>query len=114
MASASEKPEILVIAGPTASGKSDLALKTAKQFNGEIISADSWTVYKGFDIGTAKPTIKERKAVKHHLLDVTDVKSGFNAPRFKELAESAINDISSRGKLPIIVGGTGLYIDSVV
>jgi tRNA dimethylallyltransferase len=106
--------ELLVIVGTTASGKTDLALKVAKTYRGEIISADSWTVYKGFDIGTAKSTITQQKAVKHHLLDVREATDGFNAPMFKELAEKAIKDIQKRGKLPIMVGGTGLYIDSVL
>lgn len=114
MAAPTQKPELLVIVGPTASGKSELALRIAKRFNGEIIAADSWTVYRGFDIGTAKPTVAEQKAVKHHLVDVTDAKSGFNAPKFKKLAEKALSDIKKRGKLPILAGGTGLYIDSVI
>lgn len=106
--------KLLVIVGTTASGKSDLALKIAKAYRGEIISADSWTVYKGFDIGTAKSTTTQQKAVKHHLLDVREATDGFNAPMFKELAEKAIKDIQRRGKLPILAGGTGLYIDSVL
>jgi tRNA dimethylallyltransferase len=114
MAAAQSKSELLVIVGPTASGKSDLAMRLAKEFNGEIISADSWTVYKRFDVGTSKPTITQQKAVKHHLLDVRQATDGFNAPMFKELAEKAIKNIQKRGKLPILVGGTGLYIDSLV
>jgi tRNA dimethylallyltransferase len=114
MVAAQSKPELLVIAGSTASGKSDLALKIAKAHRGEIISADSWTVYKGFDIGTSKPTTTQQKAVKHHLLDVREATDGFNAPMFKESAEKAIKDIQKRGKLPILTGGTGLYIDSVL
>jgi tRNA dimethylallyltransferase len=114
MAAAGPKPELLVIVGPTASGKSDLALKIAKDCNGEIIAADSWTVYRGFDIGTSKPTITQQKAVKHHLIDVREASDGFNAPLFKELALIAIDDIQKRGKLPILAGGTGLYIDSVI
>jgi tRNA dimethylallyltransferase len=106
--------ELLVITGTTASGKTDLALRIAKAYGGEIISADSWTVYKRFDIGTAKSTITQQKAVKHHLLDVREATDGFNTPMFKELAEKAIQDIQKRGKLPILVGGTGLYIDSVL
>ncbi len=114
MVSAQSRTELLVIVGETASGKSDLALKIAKAYRGEIIAADSWTVYKGFDIGTGKPTITQQKAVKHHLLDVRRPSDGFNAPMFKDLAEKAIEDIQKRGKLPILVGGTGLYIDSVL
>jgi tRNA dimethylallyltransferase len=111
-----ERPgtELLVIAGTTASGKSDLAMRVAKEFNGEIISADSWTVYKGFDIGTGKPSPADQKAVKHHLLDVREATDGFNAPAFKEMAEKAIQSIRQQGRLPILAGGTGLYIDSVL
>jgi tRNA dimethylallyltransferase len=114
MVAGSVGTELLVVAGTTASGKTDLALRVAKTYRGEIISADSWTVYKGFDIGTAKSTITQQKAVKHHLLDVRAATDGFNAPMFKELAENAIKDIQNRGKLPMLVGGTGLYIDSVL
>lgn len=105
---------LLVLVGETASGKSALALELAKKFDGEIISADSWAVYKGFDIGTAKPTAEERAAVPHHLLDVAEPLEGFSAPLFQKLAYLAIDDITRRGKLPIMVGGTGLYIDSVL
>lgn len=108
------KPNLIAIVGTTASGKSDLGMKVAKEFNGEIIAVDSWTVYKGFDIGTAKPSKKEQKEIKHHLLDVVEAPEGFNAPQFKQLAEKAIEEIQKRGKLPIMVGGTGLYIDSVL
>jgi len=114
MVAGSAGTELLVVAGTTASGKTDLALNVAKTYRGEIISADSWTVYKGFDIGTAKSTITQQKAIKHHLLDVRAAADGFNAPMFKELAENAIKDIQKRGKLPMLVGGTGLYIDSVL
>jgi tRNA dimethylallyltransferase len=107
-------PPLVVIVGETASGKSGLAMELAQKFEGEIICADSWTVYKGFDIGTAKPSKKDRLLVPHHLLDVADPSGGFNAVVFQELAEAAINGIVRRGKLPILVGGTGLYIDSVI
>lgn len=107
-------PPLVVIVGETASGKSALALELAKKFGGEIICADSWTVYRDFDIGTAKPTAAERAQVPHHLLDVADPAQGFSAVIFKKLAQQAITDISARGKLPIMVGGTGLYIDSVI
>lgn len=89
-------------------------MEVAKKFNGEIISADSWTVYKGFDIGTAKPSKLERAMVPHHLLDVADPRGGFSAVIFQQLAQSAINGIHQREKLPILVGGTGLYVDSVI
>jgi tRNA dimethylallyltransferase len=114
MESTESRPKLLVIVGQTASGKSVLALEIAKRFRGEIISADSWTVYKHFDIGTSKSTITQQKAVKHHLLDVTEATDGFNAPMFKDLAERAIKNVQKRSKLPILVGGTGLYIDSVL
>lgn len=105
---------LVVIVGETASGKSQLAMELAKKFDGEIICADSWTVYKGFDIGTAKPSAKEQKQIKHHLLDIADPAKGFSAVEFKKHAEKAIEGISKRGKLPILVGGSGLYIDSVL
>lgn len=105
---------LIVIVGETASGKSTLALELAEKFNGELICADSWTVYRGFDIGTAKPTPEERQKVPHHLLDVADPTEGFSAPQFQRLAKRAIDNIAARGKLPILVGGTGLYVDSVL
>ena len=108
------KTKLLIILGPTASGKSDLAVQLAKKYNGEIISADSRQVYKGLNIGTGKITKKEMSGIKHHLLDVTDPKKVFTVSQFKTLVEIAIADISSRGKLPIICGGTGFYIQAVV
>ena len=114
MASEPNNSPLVVIVGETASGKSALALALAVQFNGEIVCADSWTVYEGFDIGTAKPSPAERELIRHHLLDVADPTKGFSAVEFQKLATRAINDIVSRGKLPIMVGGTGLYIDSVI
>ncbi len=104
------KQKLLVIVGPTASGKSALAVKLAKQFNGEIISADSRQVYKGLDIGTDKITKKEMQGVPHHLLDVASPRRVFTVADFKRLAERKIKAISRRGKLPILCGGTGLYI----
>jgi tRNA dimethylallyltransferase len=108
------KPKIVVILGPTASGKSDLAVSLAKKYNGEIISADSRQVYKGLDIGTGKITKKEMRGVPHHLLDISKPKQTFTAHDFKALAEKKIQEISERGKVPIIVGGTGFYIQTLV
>lgn len=105
---------LVVLLGETASGKSQLGLDIAKKHNGEIICSDSWTVRRFMDIGTAKPSQKEQQAVKHHLLDVVAPDEAFTAADFKRLANEAIEDIQSRGKLPIMVGGTGLYIDAVV
>jgi tRNA dimethylallyltransferase len=105
---------LVIIVGETASGKSELAMSLAEKFNGEILCADSWTVYKGFDIGTAKPDQSEQNKIPHHLLDIADPKEGFSAPKFKSAAIIAIHDVHSRGKLPFLVGGTGLYIDSLV
>jgi tRNA dimethylallyltransferase len=107
-------PPLIVVAGETASGKSALALDLAERLSGEIICADSRTVYKGMDIGTAKPTSKERAQVLHHGLDVVEPGERFTAADFKQLALQAIEDISSRGKVPIMVGGTGLYVDTVL
>ncbi len=109
----SSKP-LVVIVGETASGKSAMALYLAQQYNGEIVCADSWTVYPGFDIGTAKPSAKERKLVPHHLLDSADPAKGFSVVEFKKQATAAIDDIHSRGKLPFLVGGSGLYIDAIL
>lgn len=105
------QPKILVIVGPTASGKSDLAVRLAKKFNGEIISADSRQVYKELDIGTGKITKQEKRGVPHYLLDVADPRKRFTVSDYKKLADDNIRYIVSCGKLPIIVGGTGFYID---
>ncbi len=105
---------LLVIVGQTASGKSKLALELAQALNGEIICADSMTVRQGADIGSAKPSEKEMELVPHHLIDVVRPNEPFTAAQFKLLAQAAIDDISNRGKLPIMVGGTGLYIDGVI
>lgn len=107
-------PRLLVIVGSTASGKSNLALQIAKKYNGELICADSRTVYKGMDIGTGKPSQHDQKSVPHHLLDIVEPDQPFTAAQFKDLANVAIKQISNRGKLPILVGGTGLYIDAVI
>lgn len=111
---ATVKLPLIVITGPTASGKSGLALRLAEKWGGEIICADSRTVYKGMDIGTAKPTVDEQKQVPHWLLDIVYPNERFTVADFQRLARAAIIDIRSRGKIPFLVGGTGLYIDSVI
>lgn len=108
------KKKLIVILGPTASGKSELAIKLAKKFNGEIISADSRQVYRGMNIGTGKITKKEMSGIPHYLIDVVFPDQEFNVAIFKKLAIKAIKDIQRRGKLPFLVGGTGLYIQAVV
>ena len=105
--------KVLVILGPTASGKSDLAVRLAKKFKGEIISADSRQIYRGLDIGTGKITKGEMRGVPHHLLDVADPKKQFTVAQYKKLAEEELRYIVMRNKLPIIVGGTGFYIDTL-
>ncbi len=106
--------DIVIIAGPTAVGKTDLSIFLAKQIDGEIISADSMQVYKGMDIGTGKITAGEMMGVKHHLIDILDPGEDFNIAMFVKLAKEAIADIRSRGKMPIIVGGTGFYIQALL
>ncbi|HZN94906.1 MAG TPA: tRNA (adenosine(37)-N6)-dimethylallyltransferase MiaA, partial [Myxococcales bacterium] len=105
-----EGSELLVIAGPTASGKTALALELAERCGGEIVSADSQQLYRWFDIGTAKPGAEELRRVQHHLVSVVEPTEQLNAGRYRELAEAAIADIRARGRRPIVVGGTGLYL----
>lgn len=107
-------PKILVVCGPTATGKSDKAVELALSKNGEVISADSRQVYKGLDIGSGKITPEEMRGVTHHLLDVADPKQIFSVEDFVRLGEEAIQDILERGMLPIICGGTGFYIDALI
>lgn len=109
-----EKPFIVVIVGPTASGKTELSIELAKRIDGEIISGDSMQVYKYMDIGTAKVTPEEMDGVPHHLIDILNPDDAFSAYKFKNLAEALIDDITRRGKIPIIAGGTGLYIQSLI
>ncbi|TXG78204.1 tRNA (adenosine(37)-N6)-dimethylallyltransferase MiaA, partial [Patescibacteria group bacterium] len=105
----SEPISLLTIVGPTASGKTELAIRIAEKFDGEIVCADSRTVYRGLDIGSAKPTAAEQARAPHHLLDVVDPDEPFTVADFKRLADESIADIRGRGKLPILVGGSGLY-----
>lgn len=106
--------QVIVIVGPTASGKTSLSIELAKKFNGEIISADSMQIYKYMDIGTAKPTPEEMQGIKHYLIDEVSPEEEFNVVRYKELATKYIEQIFEKGKQPIIVGGTGLYINSLI
>ncbi len=108
------KIPLVVIVGPTASGKTALSIEVAKALDGEIVSADSMQVYSGMDIATAKPTTQEQQGIKHHLLDFLDVSVSFSVAQYCVLAHECIKDIHNRGKLPILVGGTGLYIDSLI
>lgn len=109
-----KEPPLIVIVGPTASGKTALAVDLAKQFNGEIICADSRTIYKGMDIGTAKPNSQERAAVPHWGLDLVEPGERFTVADFKRYALQKIEEIRSRGHVPLIVGGSGLYVDAVI
>ena len=108
------KPKVIVICGPTASGKTALSIELAKKINGEIISCDSMQIYKYMDIGTAKPTLEEQKEVKHHLIDFVEPNQRYSVAEYKKDAEKSIEEILSKGKTPIIVGGTGLYVDSLI
>lgn len=105
---------LICICGPTASGKTALSVALAKQLHTEIISADSMQIYRGMDIGTAKPTMEERQGIPHHLLDICDPNEPFSVARYVELADAAAQDILSRGMTPIVVGGTGLYMDALI
>ena len=108
------KPNILVICGPTASGKTALAAELALRLDGEVVSADSMQVYRGMDIGTAKPTRSEMRGVPHHMLDVADPAENYSVARYVADAVPIVDGILARGKLPIVAGGTGLYIDHLV
>lgn len=105
---------LIVVVGPTASGKTSLAIELARQYDGEIICADSRTIYRGMDIGTAKPTIQERSDVPHWGLDLVEPGEPYSAAAFKEYATAKIAEIRSRGRVPFLVGGTGLYVDAVI
>lgn len=109
-----KKPKIIVILGPTASGKSNIAIRLARKFDGEIISADSRQIYRGMDIGSGKVTEKEKRMAKHWMLDIASPDTNFSAAQFKKKSDKIIVDIIKRGKLPIICGGTGFWIRSIV
>lgn len=106
--------KVVVVCGPTASGKTALAVALAKAHNGEVVSADSMQIYRRMDIGTAKPTPEEMEGIPHHMIDVIDPEEDFSVARYVDMAARCVDDILARGKLPIIAGGTGLYIDSLL
>ena len=108
------KPKVIVICGPTASGKTALSIELAKKINGEIISSDSMQIYKDMDIGTAKPSQEEMQGIPHHLIGFVEPNRRYSVAEFKKDAESAIETILAKGKTPIVVGGTGLYVDSLI
>lgn len=109
-----QKQKIICIVGPTGSGKSATAVRLAKEFNGEIISADSMQIYKDMNIGTAKVTEEEMQGIPHYLIDVVDPTQNFSVSDWKDIAETCIDEITKRGKVPIIVGGTGLYVNALI
>ena len=108
------KTKVLAVVGPTASGKTDLSLRLAEALDGEIISCDSMQIYRDMNIGTAKPSLEERRGIPHHLFDICDPENEFSCADYKQLAEKAIADVTARGKTPIFCGGTGLYLSSVL
>ena len=108
------KNTVLVITGPTASGKSGIGIELAKRLNGVVISADSMQIYKGLDVGTAKVSEKEADGIKHELIDIVDITNQFSVSDYKDLCYEKIEEVFNNGKLPIIVGGTGLYVNAVV
>ncbi len=109
-----KRNKLIAVVGPTASGKTDLSVSLAGELDGEIISCDSMQIYRGMNIGTAKPTEEEKRGIKHHLIDIIAPSEPFSCADYKPLAESAVLDILSRNKVPIFCGGTGLYLDSVI
>ena len=109
-----DKPKVIVICGPTASGKTALSIELAKKINGEIVSSDSMQIYKDMNIGTAKPSIGEMQGIKHYLIGHIEPNQRYSVAEFKKDAEKAIEEILEKGKTPIIVGGTGLYVDSLI
>ena len=109
-----EKEKVIVICGPTASGKTALSIELAKKINGEIVSCDSMQIYKEMDIGTAKPTKEEMQGIKHYMIDIVSPDERYSVADYKKEAKKAIKEILSKGKVPIVVGGTGLYVDSLI
>ena len=109
-----DKPKVIVIWGPTASGKTSLSISLAKKINGEIVSCDSMQIYKEMDIGSAKPTVEEMQEIKHYLVDFVSPEKRYSVSEYKEDASKAIEEIINKGKTPIIVGGTGLYLNSLI
>ena len=108
------KPQVVAVVGPTASGKTALSVYLAKLFGGEVVSADSMQIYKDMNIATAKPSLSEMQGIKHHLMDFLDAEEIFSVASYVDLAHKSISDICSRGKLPVIAGGTGLYVDNLL
>ena len=109
-----QKQKVIVIGGPTASGKTALSIELAKKINGEIVSADSMQIYKDMDIGTAKPTAEEMQGIKHYMLDFLSPEERFSVADYKKRAKEAIKEILEKGKVPIVIGGTGLYIETLI
>ena len=108
------KPKVIVIVGPTASGKTALSIELAKQIKGEIVSCDSMQIYKDMNIGSAKPSLEEMQGIKHYMIDIVEPDKRFSVAEYKKQAEQAIEEILSKGKMPIVIGGTGLYADSLI
>jgi len=108
------KPKVIVIVGPTASGKTALSIELAKRINGEVVSCDSMQIYKDMDIGSAKPSLEEMQGIKHYMVDIASPDERYSVAEYKKQAEFAIDEILSKGKIPIVVGGTGLYADSLI
>lgn len=109
-----EKKKVIVICGPTASGKTALSIQLAKKIDGEIVSCDSMQIYKEMNIGTAKPTLEEMQGIKHYMIDAISPEQRYSVADYKKDAKKAIREIIEKGKVPIVVGGTGLYVDSLI